>query len=428
MIDLACAAFAVALLSAENIYLYAFPKRRMFALRLVGVCAVFLVIALFFPRGNDLGLGLFGISLMSFIRFFGLFALSVGAMMLCYRGKFWHIFAACTSGYATQHFADRVGRLFMLIPALDFSFRGAAFVNLLIYNPLIYLLAWFVFARPVALLRLKQYGDTKMNILSVSTILMCIVVSRIGDYGRDDVLLNVAISIYGLIVSAMALCVQYVLFVQRNKESELAFTEYNLEKEKAQYDKWSESIGFINAKCHDLKHGLALLDRYGDSAEIAETKAAIEVYDSRMDTGNDVLDALLEEKSRAFKEVNVQFACVADGAQLKFISKHDIYSLFGNILDNAARALAQVEDANNRVINLSVKRIGDMLVIHQDNIFSGDIEFSDGLPLSSRRDDPNHGFGIKSISLIVKKYKGTMNISAQNGIYSINIIVPVPSP
>ena len=72
------------------------------------------------------------------------------------------------------------------------------------------------------------------------------------------------------------------------------------------------------------------------------------------------------------------------------------------------------------------KRIGDMLSIHQENNYQGKIEFSQGLPLSRQRTDPNHGFGVKSISYIVKKYKGTMDISAADNIFSLNIMLPVP--
>ncbi len=426
MIDLMCASFVMLLLIAENIYLYAFPKRKYFALRIAAVAAVCITVGLFFPRGRGYDLPIAVISLINFVRYFGLFMLTVGGMMLCYKEKFWNVFAACTAGYATQHFGNRLTSLLNLIPGFNFSFVGDVFVTALIVNPVPYFLAWFFFSRPVAKLKLQQSTDFKMNLLSVSVILMCIVVSRIGDFGGRSVVLNIAISLYGMIVSAMALCVQYALFVQKQKESELRITQYNLEKEKEQYNKWSESINFINTKYHDLKHGLALLEKYGDAAEIAETKAALETYDSHIVTGNEVMDALLEQKSLTFKEKNIQFAYVINGSELAFVSKSDIFSLFGNILDNADYAVTEIGDACNRVINLSVKRIGDMLSIHQENNYQGKIEFSQGLPLSRQRTDPNHGFGVKSISYIVKKYKGTMDISAADNIFSLNIMLPVP--
>ena len=427
MIDIVCASFVITLLAAENIYLYPFPKRKLFALRLCAAVAVCITVGLFFPsdKGDESTVALK--SFINFLRYFGLFAVTVAGMMFCYEGKFWDIFASCTAGYATQHFGSRLTQLFSLIPALDFSFPGAVFVKAVIYNPLPYFLAWFFFSRPVAKLKLQQPADFKMNILSVGMIFACIVVSRVGDFGERSDVLTVTISLYGMIVAVMALWVQYGLFVRRQKDMQLRITQYNLEREKEQYIKWSESINFINIKYHDLKHGLAMLEKYGDPAEIAETKAALETYGSHINTGNEVLDALLEQKSIAFKEKNVQFAYIVNGAQLAFISKSEIYALFGNILDNADCAVSEVPDKENRIVNLSVKRVGDMLVIHQENNFVGRLEFSDGLPLSRSGQDPNHGFGIKSISLIVKKYRGTLEITTADNVYSLNIIMPVAS-
>lgn len=426
MTDLVCASFVLTLLVAENIYLYPFPKRRRFPLRMCVAVIVSITAGLFFPsfRGYDMNLVLE--SFLNFVRYFGLFALTVACMMFCYEGKFWDVFASCTAGYATQHFGSRLTQLFNLIPALNFSFPGAVFVKALIYNTLPYFLAWFFFSRPVAKLKLYQSADSRMNLLSVGMIFACIVVSRVGDFGERSAVLTITISLYGMIVSVMALTVQYALFVRRQKDMELRIANYNLEREKEQYKKWSESINYINVKYHDLKHGLALLEKYGDVSEIAETKAALETYDSHISTGNDVLDALLEQKSITFKEKGVQFAYVINGAELDFISKSEIYALFGNILDNADYAVSEVPDRENRIVNLSVKRIGDMLVIHQENNFVGSLNFSDGLPVSANRQDPNHGFGIRSISLIVKKYRGTLEITTESNVYSLNIVVPVP--
>ena len=134
MIDLMCASFVMLLLIAENIYLYAFPKRKYFALRIAAVAAVCITVGLFFPRGRGYDLPIAVISLINFVRYFGLFMPTVGGMMLCYKEKFWNVFAACTAGYATQHFGNRLTSLLNLIPGFNFSFVGKLVFNSSLFN------------------------------------------------------------------------------------------------------------------------------------------------------------------------------------------------------------------------------------------------------------------------------------------------------
>ena len=43
--------------------------------------------------------------------------------------------------------------------------------------------------------------------------------------------------------------------------------------------------------------------------------------------------------------------------------------------------------------------------------------------ITTKKDNQNHGFGLKSIDKIVKKYNGDIKISTNNNIFEINIIL-----
>lgn len=45
----------------------------------------------------------------------------------------------------------------------------------------------------------------------------------------------------------------------------------------------------------------------------------------------------------------------------------DVSSLFGNIMDNAMESVFAEEDAEKRVISLSVEKKNSMVIIHQQN-------------------------------------------------------------
>ena len=55
-------------------------------------------------------------------------------------------------------------------------------------------------------------------------------------------------------------------------------------------------------------------------------------------TGNQVVDALLEQKRKAAEEKNILWECDVQVPKSRCISEFDLCVLFGNILDNALEA------------------------------------------------------------------------------------------
>lgn len=119
---------------------------------------------------------------------------------------------------------------------------------------------------------------------------------------------------------------------------------------------------------------------------------------------------------------NITLTCMADGNALKIMHESDIYSLFGNALDNAVNAVKEIEDANKRNISLIVRGAGDTVIIHIENFYEGNVAFSEGLP-QTNKDKNFHGYGVKSIKKIVEKYNGIMNYSVTENIFSLDMIL-----
>ena len=71
--------------------------------------------------------------------------------------------------------------------------------------------------------------------------------------------------------------------------------------------------------------------------------------------------------------------------------------------------------------------MGGMLVICTENYYNGKIIFKNGLPQTSKGDMVNHGYGTKSMKMLVNKYGGEFGISADGEIYRLKIILPLPA-
>ena len=116
--------------------------------------------------------------------------------------------------------------------------------------------------------------------------------------------------------------------------------------EKEQYQLSKQTIDMINVKCHDFRHQIRDMGRYNhiDENVIKNINSYIDIYDSAIKTSNKTLNVILGEKSLICNKYNIKFSCVADGQLISFMEEEDIYSLFGNIIDNAIDAVKELEE------------------------------------------------------------------------------------
>ena len=151
----------------------------------------------------------------------------------------------------------------------------------------------------------------------------------------------------------------------------------------------------------------------------------IAAYDTKIATGNDALDVIMTEKGLLCREKGIEFTCMADGAALNFMEDADIYSLFGNALDNAIEASVGVTDSEKRIVGVVAKHTDGFLSVNIYNYFENEPKFRDGLPVTSKHDKESHGFGVRSIAMITEKYGGDLSINAKDGIFDLNLLFHV---
>lgn len=110
---------------------------------------------------------------------------------------------------------------------------------------------------------------------------------------------------------------------------------------------------------------------------------------------------------------------------MSFMAEQDIYSLFGNAIDNAVEALSQVEDEEKRVVGIIAKRKGMFVSLQFYNYCPQPPQFSGGLPVTTKADKQYHGFGTRSIRMIAQKYGGEMDISVENQVFNLRLLFPL---
>lgn len=69
--------------------------------------------------------------------------------------------------------------------------------------------------------------------------------------------------------------------------------------------------------------------------------------------------------------------------------------------------------------------VNNVAVVEDDNYYAGEIRFENRLPVTTKDDKRYHGFGMKSIELIVHKYGGELTCRAEGGIFRLSILMPL---
>ena len=192
------------------------------------------------------------------------------------------------------------------------------------------------------------------------------------------------------------------------------------------YENFKKSVDYVNIKCHDIKHEIRRLQREGKLSpeKIDGLNDSVRIYESFVSTGNKTLDMVLTDKYVNCASQDITFSFMADAKRLEGMEESDIYALFSNMLDNAVEYVEKTADKQKRYIKLFIKPKGNMLHIHQENFFEGKLEFSEGLPQTTKENKLHHGFGVKSMQEITERYGGKLRINTADNIFKLDILLP----
>lgn len=436
-------------------YLFArfLTHRDNYRLRLAVSTPVCLAAAFLFPVPDAVMSLNAGAAVISYgiFMYLSIFAFSALGLLFCYQEDYDSIVFCALTGYTVHQLASAVndftGHLFTIlnyrfpnpasIPASD---AGSFLSDLSVPRIMTYFLSLFIVMAGCHMAfagRIRKFGkiridNRKMLLLSGLILLVDVVLGLINMMisstdGRTDY--QLLMCIYNAISCIFILWLLFGMLSNKRLELELSFMEQMLEEEKKQYHMSKDTIDIINLKCHDLRHQIRRLRTGSENVNkdsLREIENAVRIYDSAVCTGNDALDVILTEKSLLCEKEDIRMTCIADGGKIGFLSPGDIYALFGNALDNAIEAARNLADTDRRSISVNVHSQGRLLSIHVENCFNGELRFQNELPQTIKEDTACHGFGMRSMRLIAEKYGGYLAVGAEDNVFRLDIVIPIP--
>lgn len=225
----------------------------------------------------------------------------------------------------------------------------------------------------------------------------------------------------------------------RRHYKEYLATQMHLEKENANvayYRMLAEQSEEQKILIHDtrkhlnLLNGLINMQDYNRASdylkELLETQAlqpAIRICDNQM------ASLILSQYKERCRENGVRFYPDVRSKSLDFLSLKELTALLSNLLDNALEAASGIQDA---FIELRIgRRTKTQVVIKMDNsCIRAPSQLKKGSFVTHKQDTEKHGFGMKSIERVLKKYNGTMetNYDASAQMFHTIIFMSVQNP
>ena len=348
------------------------------------------------------------------------------ATMILYKAKRQYIVFSIIVGSLTVFLSEGFGNLIIMAvrSAIDNFIYG---YELLILS-LTYVLVFYLSHHFLIVRYRSNISDRSFPSLAIFTSIFIVItfgMKQVEIYIRS---LNnsylMMIVIIEILYAFIMFCLLYGLLNQRESEAEMALIKQSWNDDRKHYEMQKEAVEMINIRVHDLKHQIQDMKNQGELTDkmIRQLEDSADIYQSVVQTGNDVLDVILSSVSLRCQKNKTQLTVMADGLAVSFMDDTDIYSLFGNMMDNAIEYENSIEEENLRFISLTIKKKEDIVYIHSENYFGKEMPKDDFL-MTTKNDFSNHGYGTKSMKKIVEKYKGVIHFYVADQMFQVDCMI-----
>ncbi|MDR2572328.1 MAG: GHKL domain-containing protein [Oscillospiraceae bacterium] len=294
----------------------------------------------------------------------------------------------------------------------------------------------FISAR--LLLSLKKKEEYSLSKTEWAAILTVFSVTLIVGISIFDALLRqdygdifAMISIAGLVIINVII---FSLFIKISKDNrrklKLALLELQVKEQEHSMLKINDQYTEILKIRHDMKNyiGCALtLLKQGDY-EKAEDYLSDISYDKLgsitqyINTSSSVVNAVVNSKLTLCHECGIIINCNIPGS-IEKITDIDLSILLSNLFDNAIEACQRNKGESKIDFKISENK-GYLKIVLKNTIEESVLKKNPKLR-TIKKNKLNHGFGLKTIHDIVKKYDGMINMSEENGEFVTDIMLNI---
>ena len=184
---------------------------------------------------------------------------------------------------------------------------------------------------------------------------------------------------------------------------------------------------------HDMRHHLSVLRELAEGEKNEDIRAYISSLDSRIAElenerycDNSVVNAALSTYLGRAKQADIRIEVNVDIPKDLPIDAIDICTVLANALNNAVSACSSNSREKSWIYVSAALRENGNFYVDIKNPCDTPVEFGkDGFPVSHGGEE--HGFGVKSMDAIVRKYNGLLHCSCDDGIFRLRAVLFSPN-
>ena len=239
-----------------------------------------------------------------------------------------------------------------------------------------------------------------------------------------------------LLASILILIVNLFTFYNYNElqekalyQAERQFLTQQVENYAVQLQEMSKTWQQAREYRHDMKQRYLLIESYLNRNEYEKIRElyqqSVETLteeDNLSKTGNVTFDTIVNYKAAVAQKnhINVKLdTMIPYDMKLEDV---DLYSLLGNLFDNAIEAASKV-DIEEREIKLLAKMSGNNLYLEMENPYTGNLRKQGRNYLTTKGDKNEHGLGLRIVENIINRHSGQMIIDDKENYFRIKVLL-----
>lgn len=265
-----------------------------------------------------------------------------------------------------------------------------------------------------------------LSVLPITTIILSVLMYQI-----ILVINSSGIKLTFVIANILLILSNTITFEIVRKQNKLAKSEYelkllkaNIDEQTKHYEELKSSQEEIRKIRHDIKNicvgTIAALESNNIPDAIEQLQGNLDTIvksDKIIDTGHPAIDTIIENKLQRCEDLSIQTNLTYRYYNTININEIEIAVIVGNILDNAIESCQKIKSLDREIWG-SITSDMQNIIIDIKNTANDSNDFK-----TSKNDKKSHGFGLKSISHIAKKYEGYAKFTFENSEFRSFVIL-----
>ncbi len=228
----------------------------------------------------------------------------------------------------------------------------------------------------------------------------------------------------------------YIYQLGYSKEENIRLLEEQkiYELERTEFNSLSETTERLRKMKHDMQIYVDAINVLAKDKKWDELIAYTEQYhntlattQSAIATGNIAIDCILTAKLDYAEKHGIKTEYSIMAPENFPLDSVELSSILGNIWNNSIEAgerLIISDPTEHPYIYFYIKPYQNMILIHIENNYDGVIKGSIDGDILSVKQGKGHGLGIRLVKELVEKADGVLQITSDNKIFSVHIMIP----